>query len=827
MKITQVPNILIDGKNVYPYSVDYSEGGSEPSSLELKFVNKDGKYSLPANNADKVVKIKIGNFRSIDAHVVTTETRSAPNGGTIATIKYYDSSILLDKISIGLRGLHGAGFSTSFFGTVSPNLILVGSQVDPCENVEAVPTDPCAPICQEKDERDPFDCEKEKALKILQIDYSFAELRAAVSGRVGFGSYPSAINSDYRASYTGTLREVLKNWCADFGIDFYWQNNSVYFYDLSTGVTPNVSGLDTGENVIQYTETKSIIDNVSKIKSVYFGAEGEIREYSCSASSSKRLTLSPITLYDLLADQNSSGGISPVDQFVRNGYDPQNKNSGVALSNLYDSIILSYYSDAMRDLYFLFEKEGLVDATAVEDWIQDDKKPIEAMGALRPLKSIHKDSDDSSLKDAYSYFNQLLEKDNGAEWMAQFFQKGGYYVVAEYNEKRHERYFNMEKSLAENFLGKYWIRSFSDGNRYTYDAPDGTVNYYSGGSEIQFPFLNDLPSSIQKASDFLQDIIESSEGPSDNLTNLASQGKFLMMERTAVWSPAKNSDTIEKLLETIEPFNWEKTSLKKSDVTGKPFSSSVVDIFSPNTVVFVAYPKPEKLDLKITKSENQQSRNPLDAKNVRSATKELNGVNVSYGLVSAETTYFVVKSNGAAVQIHAPSQAGLEYGTAYGGYQIVADGANFANNISVVVGKKEVVLGDVQPTSELDIASELIFKDATQNLVQFLQSSGNQACQYDETKIRQLLLKFNSRQKAQKNIERVVKTYEISGIPDVKLTPADGLQNFSLVIGDSGVRTTLSFSNLPTINKSEGLEEKKFAEFAAILGKSKEYYRKK
>lgn len=298
------------------------------------------------------------------------------------------------------------------------------------------------------------------------------------------------------------------------------------------------------------------------------------------------------------------------------------------------------------------------------------------------------------------------------------------------------------------------------------------------------------------------------------------------MEREAAWSPAKNSDTMEKLLENIEPFNWEPTDLDQSDLTGNPLASVANDVFSPESVVFLAYPKPEKLDLKITKSSNQTQKNPLDAANVRSASKELNGVNVSYGLVSAETTYFVVKANGSAVQIHAPSQAGLKFGSSYGGYQIVADGTNFSNDISVVVAKKEVVLGDSQPSSNLDIGSELILKDATQNLINFLESTGQQSCQYDEAKIRQLLLKFNARQKAQKNIERVTKTYEVSGIPSVKVTPADGLQSFSVVVSDSGVRTTVSFSNLPNQNRSEAIEEKKFEELGAILGQAKKYFKK-
>jgi hypothetical protein len=824
MNITTIPNILIDGKNVYPYGVEFSEGGSEPSLITLKFVNEDGKYILPQNDSNKVVKIKIGNFRTIDAYVGETETTSQSEGGSISTIQYIDSSIILDKINIGLKGVHGPGFETSFFGVQSPNLVLVGSQVDPCEELEASPVDPCAPACEDKNsERDSFDCVKEKALKILQVDYSFEDLRGAVSGKIGFGSFPAAINLNYRASYTGTLREVLKNWCSDFGLDFYWDNNSIYFIDTSNGIQINDSVLSSGQNVISTSEKKSILNNVSKIKSVYFGAEGEIREYSCSANSSKRLTLSPITLYDLLADQNSGGGISPVDQYIRMSYDPQSKNSGTALANFYDAIILSYYSDSMRDLYFLYEKENLDSPEDVEQWIEDKKNPIEAMGGFRPLISIHKKSENLELKAAYNDLLTLLDQKD----IGKFVQKGGYFIIAEYNQEKHKRYSNMEKSLAEKFLGKYWIRPFSNGTEYKFDAPDGNVKYYSGGSEIILPFINDLPTGIQKASDFLQDLIESSGGEPGNLEDFVSEGKFLLMEREAIWSPAKNSDTIASLLTTIEAFVWEKTNLKETDFSGKPLAISTgQDIFSPNISVFMAFPKPEKLDLQITKSSNQTQNNPIDAKNVRSGSRELSGATVNYGLNSSETTYFIVRANGATIQIHAPSQAGLEFGSSYDGYSIFADGSN-SDNLFITVPKKEVVLGDVQPNTSLDVASQLEFKDATQNLVKFIQSSGLQSCQYDESKIRSLLLKFNSRQKTQPNIERIIKSYEISGIPNVKLSPADGLQTFSISIGDRGVRTSLTFSNLPKQNRSENIEEKRFEELASILGKAKEYYKKK
>ncbi len=818
MQITTIPNILIDGQNVYPYSLDFNLGGADPSEVSLKFVNRDGNYSLPITDGERPIKIKIGNFYNFEGYVVATETTSDAKGGKLMSVKYQDSSIVLDKVTIGLKGVHGPGFTTSFFGTQSDNLILVGSQIDPCVDVGNLPVDPCAPVCQEREDREEFDCAQEKATKILQVDYSFNELKAAVSSKVAFGSFPSAINLDYRASYSGSLREVLQNWCGDFGISFYWHSNAIYFFDLSTGVTINIGGLDNGTNVISETESRSIENNSAPVKVVYFGAEGEERSYSCTANSSKALTLTPVTLFDLLAPSSSSGG----DDFVRLSYDPQLKNGTNALSYFYDAIILSYYSDKLRDVYFWFEREELNTAADVEDWITADKKPIQALGALKPMRVIHKDSTDTNIQAAYTKMLALLDPEQTANMIS----KNGYFVIAEYDETRHNRYSDMEAALANDFLGKYWIRLFNDGAAYSFDAPDGNVKYYSNGSEIQFPFLNHLPSSVQQSSEFLQRLIESAEVEDGEITSTTSHGRFILMDRTAVWSPAKNSQTIQDLLKTIEPFNLEKTEISTKDFKGIGLANTAgTNIFSPNISTFIAYPRPPKLDLEITKSGEQEENHPIDSKNT-GLSVELNGAIARYGLRSSAAPYFIVKSNSTTLQIFGPTQAGFKFGSDYGGYIVVANGATFTNNIKVVLPKKEVILGDSVLSTQNDVASQIIFKDATQNLVKFIESSGTQTCAYNDEQIRALLLRFNSRQKMASSIIRVTKTFEISGIPEARYTPADGLQSFSIGMSDGGVKTSLSFSNIPSQNRSEILEEKRFEEIAALLGKAKNYFRK-
>ena len=830
MNIISIPNTTINGQNVYPYSIDYTNGGAEASEISLSFVNKDGDYNIPATDSTRPVTINIGNFRSIDAFVVETTTTSAPNGGKILHITYIDSSIILDKTVVGLRGVHGAGFTSAVTGNFSSDIVLVGSQIDPCQNVTNTPTDPCAPACDSNQgERQNFDCNKERLIKILQVDYSFPELKAALTSRISFGSFPESINSEYRASYTGTVREVLQNWCADFGIGFYWESNSVYFYDLSRGITINVSGLDTGVNVTNYTETKSIRDNSAKAKVVYFGTDGEERNYSCSSSNSRTVVLKPVTLYDLLSDEprpNPDGTTSPspADTYLKKNYDPHIKSSKTALENFYDAIVLSYYSGILRDLYFLYEKEGLVDAKAFETWIKNPKKKsIPALGNLKPTIVLSSDSENKTYLDIYKKLLGRKKAEDGLK----FKKKKGFFIVASWEKDAQEKLEKLETSLAENFIGQYWIRPFADGTRYSFDAPDGTVDYYSNGSDIQFPFLNDLPEDIQKSSDFLQDLIESSqESEPGVITSTQAHGKFLMMKRTGLWSPARNSTVMEKVLNTVRPYRM--IELGKEDIDGANLTGSeATSIFAENDdyTIFEVYPKPEKLDLKITKGQTQSDRNPLDSKNTN-LSSERDGAATPYGLLSSETQYFIIKTAGSNLQIHLPSQAGARFGSNYGGYRVIANSDNSTSEYNIVLVKKEVILGDSITTSNKDIATELIFEDATQNLIEFLESSGTNTCGYSDNAIRQLLFKFNARQKMFASIERIEKKYDISGIPTKSFSASDGLQSFTINVSESGLRSSVSFSNLPPQSKSDSILEKDFQKNAAILGKAKNYFRK-
>ena len=814
MNIVNIPNITVSGETISPYSFDYSYGGSGVSEITLKFVNQDGKYRVPEVNSKKPVKIRVGNFKSFDAYVVETEVTNAVNGGSILTVKYFDSSIILDRLIIGLKGLHGTGFGTIITGTISPDIILVGTQVDPCKDIEEKASDPCAPACAEKGgKKESIDCAKERRIKILQVDYSFSELRGVLSSKVNFGNFPTAINENYRASYTGTLREVISSWCSDFGIGFFWESNSVYFYDLSLGVTINDSGLDTGTNVVNFSETKSIKNNSTKAKIVYFGAPGESRDYECTSSDSRVLDLKPITLYDLLSDTRPTGfsSKSPINTFIRE-YDSVNSSSSKGLQNFYTSIVLSYYSSKLRDLALFYEVLGFDTSSKVTAYISNkNSKPYAPLGNFRPRYVLTRDSVGSEYS-AYSTLSNSI-KDNHDF----FIKSNGYFIVAEYIPDVQEVREKMETNLAENFIGKYWIRSFSQGGNYDYTTPDSeSIKYLSNGSEIIFPFLKDLPDDFKRSSDFLQEVILSESSGSTT-----TSGKFVLMERTAAWTPAKNSKEMNSLLENFV----EKCQIVNlgSDDVAKLGLSGVTDF--ENLCVFKVFPKPTFIDFTLTLGNDAIIRNPVDAKNTGKVTT-VQDQTYSVGLKSALTDKLRISAKALSLTIFMPSQAGLRFGSQYAGYTVIAEGKNSTSKTTQVLEKKQVILADTSAFAEKDVSSSLNFKDASQNLIKFIEDSGTGTCGYSTAQIQALLLNLNSREKTFPSVEMVTRTYEISGIPTKSFSFTDGLQGFSISLGENGLHTSMTFSNLPAQRQSETLTNKKFEEYAAILGKAKTYFTK-
>lgn len=812
--ITYIPNVEFDGSSSYPYSIDFSSGGSDKSQLTLTFIDKNGNYDLEnryKRDSNTPVSVSIGSFFKFTGYIVFSESTQMVRGGAKLEIRLDDSSIVLDKYYIGLKGLQGPGFTTNATGSFS-NLILVGKQVDPCENIPPNYSDPCAPDCgEENGGKQSFNCAEEKLIKILEVDYSFPDLEAAVAGVVKFGSFPSGINTSYRANYTGNLRDVLKNWCQDFGIDFYWSDNAVYFVDLTTGTSINDENIESNA-IVSKKNSFSIEGNYTQGNIVYFGGEGEKREYSCTRSASKRLVLRPITLYDILDDSNPSSKVGQTGySFLVRNYDPQTKRLDFAVKQLFESVVLNYYSEILRNMYILFEREGLDSVEKMVEFSKSNsKKPIPSLGGFRPRRVFHSGETGLPVQESIdaNIYKTLVERLSPNE-SVDFINRKGYFIAAKYNESQHDYFNNFEKKLGEEFLGKYWIRGGVEGSGYSFSAPDGSPTYYSNASEIQFPFLDALPSDIQKSSDFIETLV----GVYDPTQPDKTHGRFLIMERSAAWVPNQTADSIQKLIQELEPFSMKV--IGSEDVNGQ-------NILQAGEVFFAVFPRPKGLDLDIS-NRTKEAKNPYDAKNV-GLKGELGGILSTFGLVSSVTQTYTIKSPTSYVQIFLPSQAGPYVSTQYPGYVVFANGQQFSNEIVKILPKSQNVLGSVPKPSDKDVGIQVQYRDITQNIVDLFTSNGT-TCGYDTNKITTLLRNFNSRYSSPASVEREIRTYEISGIPEKKYAVKDGLQSFSLNYSDDGLSTTLVFSNLPRVSKSEAVILEEFKKTNTIMKKAIKYFK--
>ena len=335
------PEIKISDLPKKVYSVDLSGGGQEPFTLKLNYIDTiNSDFDL---NTTIPITVTIGSFFNFTGYAVSFSKKQSVSSGTTCELTLVDTSIILDKLFIGLKGKYGGDIpilrrtisgqptavppevdlnslysartvdqtvqklTTYRSNNNSPNIIYVGSYIDPCADTGDKVVDGCDP-CSAKEIAN-IDCGKSRLFEILDVDYTFSDLINACKGRVDFINAPSA-PLDYRNQYTGTLREVLNNWCQDFGWSFYWDDGGVNIVNLSNGI--NIDNLDLASDnncrIEEFSDSRSI-EGISKpINIAYFGKAGEVKNYTCdggggggggSTSTSQSGTTSPITIDEL------------------------------------------------------------------------------------------------------------------------------------------------------------------------------------------------------------------------------------------------------------------------------------------------------------------------------------------------------------------------------------------------------------------------------------------------------------------------------------------------------------------------------------------------
>lgn len=780
--IYDTPIVKIGGVPYPIFDVNLDGGGENPAVVNVKFVNESGNYIDPQRGESAFVQI--GNFFSFNG-IIDKTAREESSGGNFLEVTIVDRSRILDQYYIGLSGKHGMGFGTITSGG-SNRVILLGQQIDPCDGANEV-QDLCSP-CIDDDGlliQKMMDCQRNREIKILDVNYSFAELLNEVSN-IGIPiQRPSIPNDEYRAQHTGILREVLSAWCEDYGWSFYWnsETDSLHFIDRKVGININDSGIENGCTLESKRTEKGGEDLDIQGSISYFGIDGEIQDYQCKNNGeweyAKELLLRPLTLEDVLVGQGGQ-----IDSFVRNNY--------ITSYHVEKMIVLSLYSQYARDLYALYYIYEMENAQDFENLVENNENvTMSLLGNFQPRLVCHKDSGNDDNKAIY---NKYFQKGSpftpfSNDQIDAMVKAGVYIVVGTFDNGIREKFINFETELAENCMGKYWYRYFNADltNGFDYTAPDGTMNYYKRGAAVQFDFLSALPRNLSSISSFLNEIQEGKGRAIDN---------FVVLERNQVWIPApKAEDSVVRFASDCENRSMFGKNNSVSDV------GLVRSLIKEKEVVLLFYPKNALNVFDVSPNGNSVSKNNvLEAEN-KDVPFSMYGKKGTYGLRSANTKGFSVATNNSSFEIVYPVQSGFTPGVNYGGYSVLGRGTAVSseNGGRVLLPKVEVVRTDIPVINNPAKKLKVNYKNLTDQRLSVL----GQDCTYNMGNIFSVL-EEESRNLSQTSIEnQTTITYTLNGIPNVKKDIKDGLISFSIGIGSGGTTSTLVFSNFFPIGRSE------------------------
>lgn len=840
--IVDVPYVKVSGIKYPVYAVDYSTNQTGVSKLVIDFV-ANTEYLEPLLNTKNPTIVNISGVLTFSGYPVSSSITETLEG-KVMQVTYYDTSILLDKIYVGLHGVHGDSknrqLRTELSGNftipvpevsgVFSNMVLVGDYVDPCEGIGIDYIDPCD-ACPSASELTSviegntskfIDCRNEIYTRILDVRYTLSQLIAALSIKgIKFSNVP-VINANYYGRFTGTAREVLSSWCSELGLTFIWEDSTVKFIDLKSGIIINDSSFYNDCQLVSRTVSRSIENNSYQGNIYYFGGEGRIIENDCSGKNTYRLTMVPITLKDIFwsfIDDGSGGGRSAgLSPYISKFYTDRNSGLDIfkdnqSIEGLQFACMLSYYSEELRDLFLLYYFYGV---TSLEDLVSTNRKlPLLGIEEVLEVNNYSEASEEFSGSEPADriYFNELTKDDR------KFCKaNNGRLLKIKYNQTYHTRFKEFEKNLAKEFIGRYWISYLSDRN-YQISGPDGTPVFYSTGGSINLPFIDLLPESIRATSVFINKILKQTRdanSPSGEITTTVNK-KFILLDRKPAWEPTSVGDSfanVDKILRKLSPYYISPFKSRAGDATESNLKHEEVYI--------LAYNKPSSLNLSIS----GPIYHPVETanKNIKTDASDFGAFNTYYGLRESSTKRYDISMEVPSAggdptvikkKVYLPTQSYSDFGISFSGYTVLATPKPLQVITKSLLKKKEIIIGDC-PTpfginsSGIDntVSTEIVFRDLSTYTSSVIESAGG-TCGYSSTLIKSLMNEYKSSTARRSQVEALTKSYELQGVPTRAISLSDGLSSFSIRINDNGISSSITFSNLP---KSFVSQEAKYEE---------------
>jgi len=535
---TKIPNITLSGGTYggFIYSVGYQNNYDEsPSQVTISIINESGIYSPePVILSDAT--IKIGNITflgELKDWKITEEV-----GRKILNLTFVDKSIRLDRIWVSLfkRSNKRYGFPIYPQKTINQeNLIPVLNYFDIGENgggtfyyfaflKQQVKFNIVRKLYSNKEIRYDIDLGGEiiigdeqyvsNTCSIPNVLYTFSDLLGLCGGLVKTENLNANIN-DYLNSYTGTLRQVLQNWCADFGFTFRWdtENNYAVIRDAKVPlVLPDESVFKSG-SVIRKEYGASADGTFNQYGLAWYEKEGsEARRTEVSSTQYYPVFYYPFSLSFVYYQGNI---------FSTNGT-PSTYGDLRTESEFITSAMCGYYFQAFRKYYLWYvlgilkNSQGTLGVGAAPLGISYATE-LTGTNLATQLVSAFQASGNNNVSD---YINQKIIQAEGVENLQ-------FYLI--YRDQTIDQNFTeYETEIIGNYIGKFYkgpSQNFSSARqcnekffyqRETTQTPGGeNYAYYQGNPP---PFAQFVKNSVQ--------LLKTDNGGNSNINKGAQYNVF-------------------------------------------------------------------------------------------------------------------------------------------------------------------------------------------------------------------------------------------------------------------------------------------------------------
>lgn len=813
MAIQRIEGIKLNGSDKafggYIYNLSMENSFSEsPVEVSINIFSEDGNYIEPELSVSQPYHLSIGPSFEGDFYAIEFTKDESANQKTME-IKFVDGSIMLDKLYVGLHKRHGARTDshlppTSQFcgaGAVNPIkpdnnvsncLLIVGQEFHPCDinrngkfdALDILANFKCGP-CPDYNNT----CCHSALIQILEVGYNFKQLCEAIrSMGIEMESVPET-NDMYFAQYDGTIRKVLQDWGADYGFNFVWSNNKIYFIDATKPITIDIE--PPLSRISKTTYTKSLRGTESRGSISYYQREGEEFQANCGSQQGEQLHLRCLTIEDIWGRDRDRITTSLWEQ----------------------AICWAKYGKSLRDLFWYCDKNQGKIATA-EEAKQFVGKSIERLGKMKFLKVIGA-KDDGYQNVFKSFQNFLTTKGLSA-------RANGYFIVTEVNQSLWSAQYQEEKNVADGFLGRFWIRPYNLlGTKKTrlasasFETGGDSARLCPAGEDIwNLPFFK---FGVQNSSLVSQLASTTSSG---QVSSSSQKKTLILLEKNAAWSPdVSETKKYQGLLDYANqsfmecPMNDLAILYSVGGATPPPPSAkekpkqaakdsrfpvyvdqNYMNVDDDSTSIKVFYIVP--FDSGITFSKNV-GRNPIDKEGK---------TEVSCGTVGLSSTTCGTVGLGGNYIMYSPSQGTVLGGAATGnswpstgntGYKVCLNRNSSSEEKGYIPKMQSIMQSGIENCHKNTMAFSLNFRNIEDGDIRALTGLD---CRPNTAILQELHQRFNKNLTFENDKPQEKKTYVLEGTLDLGrvVTPKDGLVGLSIRLGgDEGFVATYSFATKP------------------------------